>query len=363
MYLRTGLIIFLGLLWQCGLAQNLVKNPSFEAYNACPSALGTFQEDVTHWSTPTGGSTDYFNTCSTVMGAPENFNGIQQPKYGNAYAGLYFYAPANYREYIQVPLKRNLQKGETYVLEFFVSLAEGSDFAVKDFGVVFSNKALDLSIRTQLSRTRLLTLKGNPIHFFEVNHPKFHEDKTSWLKVREEFVAKGHERFLTLGNLRTNKNTRKVQTKRRETKKGAYYYVDMIALTNKNLNLDEKPIAVDTLVTFNHVNFNFDQFTIGHKAKAELLSLYHTLVDNVSLQLEIHGHTDNLGSDGYNQRLALKRAKSIGRYLIEQGIAADRISWFGHGSTKPLGSNKEETGRARNRRAEFLLKSDGRVLE
>ncbi len=350
-------VLVLGLLFQWGVAQNLVKNPSFEDYVKCPDALGTFQTDVTHWNTPTKGSTDYFNTCSTVMGAPENFNGIQQPKYGKAYAGMYFFAPANYREYIQVPLKRSLRKGETYILEFFISLAEGSDFAVKDFGVVFSHKALDIPIRTQLSRTRLLTLQGNPVHFFEVNHPKFHEDKTDWLKVSTQFVAKGFERFLVLGNLRDNKKTRKVQTKRKETKKGAYYYVDMIALTNNRLQTKTAPVEVDSLQAFKNIHFDFDQFTFNDGAKKELLTIYHKLVDDVDLVLEIHGHTDNWGNNAYNEELALKRAKAIGEYLIDQGVAAERVSWFGHGSKKPLSASNGEGGRAQNRRAEFLLKS------
>ncbi len=340
--------------WLC--AQNLVKNPSFEVYTSCPEALGTFQSDVAYWTAPTQGSTDYFNTCSTVMGAPENFNGVQRPKYGNAYTGLYFYAPANYREYIQVPLKKTLQKGETYDLEFFVSLAEGSDFAVKDFGVVLAHQALNVDIITQLSRTRLLTIKGNPVHFFEVNHTNFHKDKTDWLKVQGQFVAKGYERFLIIGNLRTNKKTRKIQTKRKERKRGAYYYVDMIALTNRKFRSEKNSLAIDSLTAFEHVNFDFDQFALGDKAKTELLSLYHRLVDEVGLNLEIHGHTDNLGSDDYNKELALKRAKAIGHYLIEQGIATQRISWYGHGSSKPLGDNTAAMGRAKNRRAEFILK-------
>jgi len=350
-------VLVLGILSQLGWAQNLVKNPSFESYTNCPTALGTFQTDVSHWTAPTAGSTDYFNTCSTVMGAPENFNGVQRPKYGNAYAGLYFYAPANYREYIQVPLKRTLQKGETYDLEFFVSLAEGSDFAVKDFGVVLAHKALTLDIKTQLSRTRLLTIKGNPIHFFEIKHSNFHQDKTDWLKVKRQFVAKGNERFLIIGNLRTNAKTRKIQTKRKERKRGAYYYVDMIALVNSRFDTEEHRLAIDSLTTFRHVNFDFDQFTIGDSAKAELLSIYHKLVNHIDLKLEIHGHTDNLGNDVYNQKLAVKRAKAIGHYLIAQGIATDRISWFGHGSTKPLVANTGEVNRAQNRRAEFILKS------
>ena len=74
------------------------------------------------WSTPTQGSTDYFNACSKVMSAPENFNGVQYPKSGEAYAGFYFYAPGDYREYIQAELTRTLRRGiKGYQLTFYVS--------------------------------------------------------------------------------------------------------------------------------------------------------------------------------------------------------------------------------------------------
>ena len=63
----TEVLIFLGLFFlilpSLGNTQNLVKNPSFEDYLECPNALGTFGLHLKNWSTPTQGSTDYFNTC------------------------------------------------------------------------------------------------------------------------------------------------------------------------------------------------------------------------------------------------------------------------------------------------------------
>ena len=96
------------------LSQNVVKNPSFEEYVNCPKRLGNFEADVVYWSTPTEGSTDYFNGCSTAMGTPKNFNGTQPADFGKGYAGLYLYAPDDYREYLQAELTENLIKGEKY---------------------------------------------------------------------------------------------------------------------------------------------------------------------------------------------------------------------------------------------------------
>ncbi|MDT0608071.1 OmpA family protein [Croceitalea rosinachiae] len=339
--------------------QNLVKNPSFEDFEKCPNSLGTFNEDLTYWSTPTNGTTDYFNTCSKVMGAPENFNGIQQPKYGNAYAGLYFYAPADYREYIQAPLKRMLRKGEIYTLSFYVSLAEGSDFAVKDFGVVMSYKPLGIPTKKELSRGRLYRTERNQFQTIEINHPEFHEDKTDWLKVTASFEAKGFESYLILGNLRKNATTRIVQTKRKETKKGAYYYIDMVSLTKKDDGESmEHEVQSDLLIVFKNVHFDFDHFTLTKMAKSELDAIKLKMQDIPELRIEIHGHTDNFGNQAYNKALSEKRAKTIAMYLIKSGIEANRVSWFGHGSSKPLFDNLNGEERAQNRRAEFLFKSE-----
>ena len=339
-----------------GKTQNLVKNPSFEEYLECPNALGTFSSQVKHWSTPTQGSTDYFNACSKVMSAPENFNGVQYPKSGEAYAGFYFYAPGDYREYIQAELTRTLREGQKYQLTFYVSLAEGSDFAVKDFGVALSYKKLNIDTKKELSKGRLFRTKGNRFQVLEINHTDFHEDKSVWLKITTEFTAKGFEKYLILGNLRKNGATRKVQTKRKETKKGAYYYIDMVSLMTEGDEIGvANEILKDTLYVFKNIHFDFDRFQITDEAERELALVHGELLKDKDLKLEIHGHTDNLGNDHYNQMLSEKRAKTIANYFIKAGITANRIKYYGHGANKPLASNDLDSGRAKNRRVEFQV--------
>jgi len=339
-----------------GSTQNLVKNPSFEDRLECPNALGTFGAHVQHWSTPTQGSTDYFNTCSKVMSAPENFNGAQHPKSGQAYAGFYFYAPGDYREYIQVALSRTLKKDEKYRLEFYVSLAEGSDFAVKDFGVVLSYRQLDVDTKKELSKGRLFRTKGNRFQVLEINHANFHEDKSVWLKIQTTVTAKGFEKYLTLGNLRDNSSTRKVQTKRKETKKGAYYYIDMVSLTMENgQEPTSRQIVTDSIYIFKNIHFDFDRFRINENAKNELDRVKKELQENDALYIRIHGHTDDRGSKTYNQRLSEKRAKTIADYFESSGISSKRIKWSGYGAKKPIFPNSTDANRAKNRRVEFQM--------
>src|SRR5690606_33467260 len=112
--------------------------------------------------------TDYFNTCSTVMGIPDNFNGSQDSKFGEGYAGMYLYAPGDYREYMQGELAQKLVKGEKYILSFYISRAEKSDYSINDIQVLFSQKKIDLPIKKELSKMQLSRIKKNRFHWVQV---------------------------------------------------------------------------------------------------------------------------------------------------------------------------------------------------
>ena len=71
--------------------------------------------------------------------------------------------------------------------------------------------------------------------------------------------------------------------------------------------------------------------------------------------LRVEGHTDSDGSDDMNMRLSNARAKSIAEYLIQAGMAADRVSSVGFGETRPIADNRTSSGKAKNRRVEFHL--------
>jgi outer membrane protein OmpA-like peptidoglycan-associated protein len=69
----------------------------------------------------------------------------------------------------------------------------------------------------------------------------------------------------------------------------------------------------------------------------------------------IEGHTDSQGKDAFNADLSQRRAASVMKFLIEQGIDAGRLKAIGHGESKPVASNKTAAGRAQNRRVEFNI--------
>ncbi|HBF18998.1 MAG TPA: hypothetical protein DDW81_02810, partial [Cryomorphaceae bacterium] len=76
---------------------------------------------------------------------------------------------------------------------------------------------------------------------------------------------------------------------------------------------------------------------------------------NPSVKIALEGHTDNEGSPAHNKTLSENRAKSVQRYLVEQGIAAERLSAKGYGDTQPVAGNDTEAGRQLNRRTELRI--------
>ena len=79
------------------------------------------------------------------------------------------------------------------------------------------------------------------------------------------------------------------------------------------------------------------------------------LRDNPGFNVSIEGHTDSQGQGGVNQKLSQRRAESVRRYLIEQGISADRLQAIGYGEDRPIEDNRTAAGRTANRRVEFRI--------
>jgi OOP family OmpA-OmpF porin len=76
-----------------------------------------------------------------------------------------------------------------------------------------------------------------------------------------------------------------------------------------------------------------------------------------TVRIEISGHTDSSGDEAQNRALSQKRADLVRDYLVQRGVAADRLASKGYGPEFPIGNNATPEGRAQNRRVEFKLLS------
>ena len=81
------------------------------------------------------------------------------------------------------------------------------------------------------------------------------------------------------------------------------------------------------------------------------------LNDYPKMRISIEGHTDNVGTEAFNMRLSTKRAEAVRAYLVQKGIAPDRLESVGYGPTRPIASNRTAMGRGQNRRTEFRIVS------
>lgn len=116
------------------------------------------------------------------------------------------------------------------------------------------------------------------------------------------------------------------------------------------------------VVEFNsNVLFAFNKFDLSADAKANLDKLVTILNNYPDTNIELQGHTDNKGTEAYNQTLSEKRASSVSDYLISKSIVAQRITIKGFGETAPKYDNATDEGRAQNRRVEFLITANEKM--
>ena len=123
------------------------------------------------------------------------------------------------------------------------------------------------------------------------------------------------------------------------------------------VNLYLAPIEKNEAIRLNNIFFEFGKATLKEESYPELTRLIKLLNDNPTINIEISGHTDNVGSDDDNLELSKNRAASVVKYLTQNGIKAGRLTSQGYGETKPLATNDTEEGRQLNRRVEFMVTS------
>lgn len=113
----------------------------------------------------------------------------------------------------------------------------------------------------------------------------------------------------------------------------------------------------------NTVNFDFNSSTLTPLAKSNLDKLVTVLKNNPDTNINIYGYTDSVGSDAYNLTLSDKRAAAVKNYFTAAGIAADRLFPQGMGEANPVASNDTEAGRAQNRRVEFAITANEKMIQ
>ncbi len=118
----------------------------------------------------------------------------------------------------------------------------------------------------------------------------------------------------------------------------------------------EQPLEIEVgkAIVLEGLTFEFNKATIKAESEPVLNRAYEILRDNPSIEVEIHGHTDNVGKASYNLKLSQARANSVKQWLVKKGVDAGRIGTKGFGFVRPIASNDTDEGRQMNRRIEFV---------
>ena len=101
------------------------------------------------------------------------------------------------------------------------------------------------------------------------------------------------------------------------------------------------------------VHFKFDRSDLTKGGMDTLNTVATTLKEHAEVNVDVVGHTDWISTNAYNMKLSQARAETVKKYLISQGVAADRIAVKWRGEEEPIADNKDAAGRAKNRRVEI----------
>lgn len=120
--------------------------------------------------------------------------------------------------------------------------------------------------------------------------------------------------------------------------------------------VNQEPYLVEKITL--RFQFKFNSVDLDDNTEDFLNDLSKTLEADPQLKIKIVGHTDNVGSDKFNERLSIKRAETVQKFLLKRGINHSRITVDGKGMSQPIKDNETEENRAINRRVEIFLLRD-----
>lgn len=226
------LLIFVLFLALGNASANLLPNPGFDISVGCPTnSDGNSISDgfASGWSTPTSGTSDYFNSCASGLGVPNNIAGTQSPFDGNAYAGLFAYTQESipeYREYIQSILVAPLVAGQEYDFSFYVSLADKSYYAIDSIGAYFSVGLVGDAWPSPAPPLPFIPQVAN-------SSGRILNDFDQWMLISGTFTAVGGENIVIIGNFNDDSGTPRIETGVTNSSLGisSYYYIDGVSLT------------------------------------------------------------------------------------------------------------------------------------
>jgi len=334
-------------------AQNLVSNPSFESYNRRPAAMLDegleFTRAVPSWVSPNRASTDFITPrfrSSKVQ--------LVKPHSGKNMVGAVIQG-AHWAEYLSVKLKEPLEIGKKYYVEFWINAPQsynknvtGTPHFNDHFGLLFDK-------RLYFTNTRIIEAKPQIIA-----SPETRLQANLWQKINGSFTADQAATHIYIGQFFDKNNPTNIIE--------AYYFMDDIFVEKIDKDAEQFEPSKTYQITgtvasivMENIYFETDNYKLLPESFTELNKLVKIMQENPSMTINIKGHTDSDGGVDHNQKLSENRANSVHDYLVSQGIKKERLAHEGHGASQAVADNSTAQGKQKNRRVEFVTKSQDTV--
>ena len=203
--------------------------------------------------------------------------------------------------------------------------------------------------------------------------------KTLWIKGRviDEKTRQGLPSAVELTDISTRQLVSRVQTDEtgnylitlpvgrdyafNVNRKGYLFYSENFPLSKKSpdstyhIEIPFKPISANATIVLKNIFFETNSSALDSSSQFELEKIVQLLKENPTLQIQINGHTDNIGKAADNLKLSNDRARAVVDFLISKNIDSKRLRFQGFGATMPVAENDTEEGKARNRRTELKV--------
>ncbi len=370
---------------------NLVQNGSFEEMDKKPKRLGKI-DAATGWVSPTGVRADVFvDGKYDEIGVPMNIYGKESAKDGENYAGItvYSFGQKVPRSYATVKLNSPMKKGMKYCVEYYVSLAECSKYAVNTVSAKFSKKSYGTDTKLPI--------------YDEPSISPFSDDaitaRYNWTKVCGIFTADGGEKWLTMGNFMSDEDTKANSVRMKKDKDwdfkvdeiaASYYYIDAISVRLLDEEKGDKcdcddgqemetysTTVYERAVTLNdemsakekieahQLFFAFGKDKLSREGEEALKVIAGIMNENANMVLQINGHNnaeeDEVGQENdYYADMDLKRVGVVMKYLMDAGVEESRLMSNPMGTDSPnadiSSTDDDDLRMAKNRRITFKVR-------
>jgi OmpA-OmpF porin, OOP family len=368
--------------------ENLVPNGGFEATDGKIKKLASI-ESANGWTSPTGVRADVFTPNKMPdINTPINVYGKEEAKEGSNYAGIvaYSFGDKMARSYVMAKFDAPLKKGMKYCVQYHVSLAEASKYAVNNLGAVLSKKEFATDSKTPIIE------KANILHY----NNKIQNATYNWEKICGVFEAQGGEKYITIGNFEMNDKVKSEPNKMKKDDKElklkvlpfAYYYIDDVSVTliksdeecdcmlseneeEYSSTIYQKAIVLNDKMTpqqkieAQKVFFPFGKNTFTPVGEESLDLIAEIMNANPEMKLQIMGHSDvkedELGKEKEKfADMSTKRVNAVISYLMNKGIAESRLIGSPNGSEEASDEIEEadddDLREAKNRRIIFKVR-------